>query len=475
LGGSAVAAPASPAGATTAVLHVPADYGTIQAAITAAAPGDTVLVAPGTYAEHVDFTGKDVHLVSTGGAESTTIDGTSTGTTVTIGPLASIQGFTITGGRADFGAGMTTIGNGSVVTENVFADNQQLGGGFGAAIAINHASPTISRNLFVNNSCDDQFLSGVVSVVNASLPLIVNNIVRDNPCRAFNLSVPVEGAPSLINNTIVRNRVGVRVDGRVVSVTSTVRNNLITNNGVGLEDDFGHAPTWDHNLVWSNTTDYDGIADQTGTAGNLSANPLFADSAAGVFQLAPGSPALGTGSQLSAPTDDFDGLTRGSSIDIGALARSTIARHTSFNCTIRSQANQKFVTTELSALGILNDSLRALATVASSWERLRCVALDGNTWAFRSRAIGKYVAAELFDPSPINAVLRARSKAVGAWETFTIPTVNACKNCVAVRSAANHLYVSAELHYAGAVNGLLRARAPQPKSYETFVIAGDAH
>jgi hypothetical protein len=151
-----------------------------------------------------------------------------------------------------------------------------------------------------------------------------------------------------------------------------------------------------------------------------------------VFQLAPGSPALGAGSQLSAPTDDFDGLTRGSSIDIGALARSTIARHTSFNCTIRSRA-------------------------------------------FRSRATGKYVAAELFDPSPINAVLRARSKAVGAWETFTIPTVNACKNCVAVRSAANHLYVSAELHYAGAVNGLLRARAPQPKSYETFVIAGDAH
>src|SRR3954468_22809962 len=40
------------------ILHLPADVPTIQGAIAKAAAGDTVVVAPGTYAEHLDFLGK---------------------------------------------------------------------------------------------------------------------------------------------------------------------------------------------------------------------------------------------------------------------------------------------------------------------------------------------------------------------------------------------------------------------------------
>jgi hypothetical protein len=44
---------AVPARADPATLHVPADFATIQAAVDAAQPGDTVLIAPGTYHESV--------------------------------------------------------------------------------------------------------------------------------------------------------------------------------------------------------------------------------------------------------------------------------------------------------------------------------------------------------------------------------------------------------------------------------------
>ena len=81
--------------------HVPSQFPTIQAAIQAAASGDTVLVQPGTYTENIDFQGKNVS-VSGAGAEVTTIHGTGVGPVVVFrsgeGPGALLQGFTVRGG-----------------------------------------------------------------------------------------------------------------------------------------------------------------------------------------------------------------------------------------------------------------------------------------------------------------------------------------------------------------------------------------
>ncbi len=129
---------AHPAGATVGTTRlVPAQYPTIQAAITASTTGDIVRVAPGHYMETLDFGGKNITLVSVGGSSQTTIDGSAATnafhTTVTIGPLGIIRGFTITGGTFSFGGGMLVNGAGSVVTDNVFTGNSDPdGGGYGA-------------------------------------------------------------------------------------------------------------------------------------------------------------------------------------------------------------------------------------------------------------------------------------------------------------------------------------------------------
>src|SRR5258707_7759680 len=65
------------------IISVPTSQPTIQAAINAANNGDTVLVAPGTYVENINFSGKAIAVTSSGGPAVTVIDGGAQGPVVT--------------------------------------------------------------------------------------------------------------------------------------------------------------------------------------------------------------------------------------------------------------------------------------------------------------------------------------------------------------------------------------------------------
>ena len=111
---------------SAAVINVPASYPTIQAGINAAAVGDTVLVASGTYTgpgnRNLSFGGKNIVLVSASGASVTIIDCQSLGAGFVLGAslnhTAVVDGFTIKNGRASTGAGISVREQGAPTIRN---------------------------------------------------------------------------------------------------------------------------------------------------------------------------------------------------------------------------------------------------------------------------------------------------------------------------------------------------------------------
>ncbi len=83
---------------------------TIQAAINASSPGDTISVTNGTYAP-ISTTNQAIIIQSVNGVEATTIDGGNTSRCATLGEYGGhtntiLVGFTLRDGRSDFGGGV---------------------------------------------------------------------------------------------------------------------------------------------------------------------------------------------------------------------------------------------------------------------------------------------------------------------------------------------------------------------------------
>jgi hypothetical protein len=100
------------------VIHVPTDQPTIQAAINAAVDGDEVVIAPGTYNEAINFSGKAITVRGEAGPDVTTIDATGLGQVSVVrfgqgeGPDSVLQDLTITGGAGRLDASGDPVGGG---------------------------------------------------------------------------------------------------------------------------------------------------------------------------------------------------------------------------------------------------------------------------------------------------------------------------------------------------------------------------
>ena len=271
--------------ASADTLQVPEQYASIQAAIDDADAGDRISVAPGTYNEALDMSGKAIQMYGRNGANVTTIDATGldasciacwngegadtviagftlTGGTGTQNPdydalhgggffawnaSPTIVNCTITGNTAEFGGGMLVQESDSFIHNILFENNttwNEQGGGGGLYCFLD-CNTTITECRFVGNSSNS---GGGLKV-----KLDSNALVRS--CRfTNNTSGAVAGAFAIISSSptvercLFENNAAATYGGGISSSTGTpvlqnceFRNNTADTFGGGIRIAAGGA------------------------------------------------------------------------------------------------------------------------------------------------------------------------------------------------------------------------------------------
>jgi hypothetical protein len=307
-------------GAEAATLEVGASgypYTSIQAAITAASPGDTVLVHDGIYLENINFSGKAITVKSENGAAKTIIDANSNGRGVTFisgeGSGSVLDGFTIRNGiqngsgYGDWGGGILCYSSSPTITNCIISGNRAYAGG--GIASVSGSSPTIT-NCFISENY--AFLGGGIFCKGSS-PTITNCMISGNTGQAHSGAIGCDsgGNPIISNCILAGNTAG--DGGGIYSyhssptvINCTISGNTATNNGGGIRCQQGTALVT-NSILWGNSqteiyldqgdsitvaysdVDQDGYANSNG---NIRQNPLFVSPVSGNFQLQPASPCI---------------------------------------------------------------------------------------------------------------------------------------------------------------------------------------
>jgi hypothetical protein len=307
-----------------------------------ACPGnDGLLVQNCAFSGNSAVYGGAIGALATAGSFSTfTVDhcnfnnngqGTAGGAIYVKGPFykGAVTNSTFTTNTALFG-GAIELDNATnqTIAGNVFTSNKAHPYGNGGALMIEKSDPVlVELNLFSANTAESYGGGIYADTPGATSVAINNNVLAGNVANAFSFTGIngggiVSGGAYVVNNTFADS------PGSALSISSPsfTANNIFAFNGVAVTVDSSIVPGPIHNNdVFGNTGgDYGGIADPTGTSGNIRKDPVFVNHAGADFHLQGSSPCIDAGNTSDASAYagpyDYDGEPRiqGPSVDIGA-------------------------------------------------------------------------------------------------------------------------------------------------------------
>ncbi len=355
--------------AHAATLNVPtSQYPTIQAGINAAAPGDTVLVADGTYTGpgnvDLDFGGKNITVQSVNGAAKTVIDCQGSENDPHRGfyfhsgetTAATISGFTVENGEAAPdaqypGGGVSIINSNPTLTNCTFNGNLSnvIYVGYSGSVAVANCTftnndfggiqvygkATVANSVFISTYGDAMYVIGTASATGCTFTGGQHNGITGDG----NSNMTVTGCAftgnqgdGLDNYSIAKvancTFVGNKNNGMDVGADSTLTNCILWNDNLQYKTTgSGSVGEVSFSAAGANATlSHCDVQGGFAGTGNINADPLFVRNPNptatpldyGDLHLRPGSPCLGAGTATGAPTTDIDGNLRPNPPSLGA-------------------------------------------------------------------------------------------------------------------------------------------------------------
>jgi hypothetical protein len=303
----------------------------IQNAIDAATvPGALVLVSNGVYKTGGRLASgndsnrvaayKNLKVQSVNGASFTFIDGLGAMRCVYLADGASLSGFTLTNGLANYGAGVWTEATNTLVSDCVLSGNYAYisgGGAYGAILTNctftgNFAGSGGGATECTLNNC--QLLTNGASYAGGGTAggqlnncLLFGNWSTNGGGAFFSY-----GAEGMMNDCTVSGNSAQSGGGVFLNTNALLRNCILF---------FNSAPNGSNYFGYGNYIQYSCSAPLSPGNGNITNDPLFVDRAAGNLRLKPESPCVNAGNNAFVVTStDVDGKPRiiNGTVDMGA-------------------------------------------------------------------------------------------------------------------------------------------------------------
>ncbi len=350
------------ASAQAVTRYVPGQYATIQIAINLCSDGDTVIVAPGTYHERINFNGRNITLTSSNPDDpsivaATVINGSNVGSVVTFSSgennLCRIAGFKITNGNSNYGGGIYCVSSSPTISKCIITGNKTpgIGAARGAGIYCSSSgavitSCTISKNTANTNNA----MGGGICGDGDNSLTIEKCIIENNRAGTAGASYSGRGgglcfvkAPSIIKNCVITGNSSTYQGGGANECSASFINCVVADNyargpvggllRVGpvinctVVNNVGGSTNWpggissydlvencivrgnlsggNANQVYRCTVSYSNIQGGYSGTGNIDADPLLVNPAGGDYHLTIGSPCINAGD----PSGDYTGQT----------------------------------------------------------------------------------------------------------------------------------------------------------------------